>query len=299
MSTAFVATFVAAPSRPTLSDAFLARAAQAAPAGATAAWLDHGVAADLVFETSEEIAATRTRLEQAAREAEADVILQPLATRAKRLLVADMDSTLIGQECIDELAAAIGIGERVAAITERAMRGEIEFEGALRERVGLLASLPLSTIGEVLEKRITLNPGARALVATMRARGGYVAIVSGGFTPFTGEIARRLGADEHRANQLVVEADRLTGRVIEPILGANAKLEALHEISAQLGLTRAQTMGVGDGANDLPMLAASGLGIAYRAKPKVAAAADARVDHGDLTALLYAQGVARSEFAPT
>ena len=169
----------------------------------------------------------RARLEAVAREAQADVIVQPLATRAKRLLVADMDSTLIGQECIDELAAAIGIGPRVAAITERAMRGEIEFEGALRERVGLLANLPISTIAEVLENRITLNPGAKALVATMRARGGYVAIVSGGFTPFTGEIARRLGADEHRANRLAIEGDKLTGKVIEPILGANAKLVAL------------------------------------------------------------------------
>ncbi len=152
-------------------------------------------------------------------------------------------------------------------------------------------------IDDVLAKRITLNPGAKALVATMRARGGYVAIVSGGFTPFTGEIARRLGADEHRANRLAVEGDRLTGQVIEPILGANAKLEALREISARLGLAGTETMGVGDGANDLPMLGAAGLGVAYRAKPKVAAAADARIEFSDLTTLLYAQGIDRSEFA--
>jgi phosphoserine phosphatase len=208
-----------------------------------------------------------------------------------------MDSTLIGQECIDELAAAVGIGPHVAAITERAMRGEIEFEGALRERVGLLAELPLTVINDVLAKRITLNPGAKELVATMRSRGGYVAIVSGGFTPFTGEIARRLGADEHRANRLATDGGKLSGSVIEPILGANAKLEALREISARLGLNRGQTMGVGDGANDLPMLGATGLGVAYRAKPKVAAAADARIDHADLTALIYAQGIKRSEFA--
>ncbi len=153
------------------------------------------------------------------------MIVQPTETRVKRLLVADMDSTLIGQECIDELAAAVGIGPRVAEITERAMRGELDFEGALRERVGLLADLPIAVIDELLARRITLNPGAKTLVATMRGRGGYVAIVSGGFTPFTGEIARRLGADEHRANRLAVEGDRLTGKVIEPIHGANAKLE--------------------------------------------------------------------------
>jgi len=295
-SPAFVATFVVAASRPTLSDAFLQRAAQVSGATGTR-WLGAGVAADLFFFSDGDIAAVRERLEALAREAQADVIVQPLVTRAKKLLVADMDSTLIGQECIDELAAAIGIGPHVAAITERAMRGEIEFEVALRERVGLLANLPLSVIDEVLGQRITLNAGAKTLVATMRARGGYVAIVSGGFTPFTGEIARRLGAHEHRANVLAVEGDKLTGKVIEPILGASAKLEALEDISAKLGLSRDQTMGVGDGANDLPMLGASGLGIAYRAKPKVAAAAAARVDHADLTALLYAQGLKREEFA--
>jgi phosphoserine phosphatase len=207
-----------------------------------------------------------------------------------------MDSTLIGQECVDELAAAIGVGPQVQAITERAMRGEIEFEGALRERVGLLADLPLSVIDEVLSNRITLNPGAKALVATFRALGGYVAIVSGGFTPFTGEIARRLGADEHHANRLAVRSGKLTGKVIEPILGANAKLAVLRDISAKRGLSEPQTMAVGDGANDLPMLGASGLGIAYRAKPKVAAAAAARVNHADLTALLFAQGFCRGDF---
>ena len=294
-SSAFVATFVVAPSRPTLSDALLKSAAQVA--GATGVrWLDPRVALDVFFE-AESLAPVRGRLEALAREESADVIVQPVATREKKLLVADMDSTLIGQECIDELAAAIGIGPRVAGITERAMRGEIEFEGALRERVGLLAGLPLDVIDEVLRNRITLNAGAKTLAATMRARGAHVAIVSGGFTPFTSEIARRLGAHEHRANRLETVGEKLTGRVIEPILGADAKLEALKDISARLGLSREQTMGVGDGANDLPMLGASGLGIAYRAKPKVAAAAHARVDHADLTALLYTQGIGREEFA--
>jgi phosphoserine phosphatase len=293
-SPAFVATFVVAPSRPTLSDAFLAGAAQGFD-GPQTRWLDAGVAADLFFST-DDLATARARLQALAADAQADVIVQPVATRQKKLLIADMDSTLIGQECIDELAAALGIGPHVAAITERAMRGEIEFEGALRERVGLLADLPVSAIDDVLRHRITLNAGAKTLAATMRERGGYVAIVSGGFTPFTGEIARRIGAHEHRANRLAIKAEKLTGKVIEPILGANAKLEALRDISARLGLSREETMGVGDGANDLPMLAASGLGVAYRAKPKVAAAADARIDHADLTALLYAQGVSRSDF---
>jgi phosphoserine phosphatase len=296
-SPAFVATFVAAPSRPTLSDAFLASAAQVVRATETR-WLDAGIAADVFFSEGE-IQAVRARLDALAQERQADVIVQPVATRAKKLVIADMDSTLIGQECIDELAGAIGIGPRVADITERAMRGEIEFEGALRERVALLANLPISVIDEVLRDRITLNAGAKTLAATMRARGGYFAIVSGGFTPFTGEIARRIGAHEHRANTLEIDGERLTGRVVEPILGADAKLEALRDISGKLGAAPEQTMAVGDGANDLPMLRASGLGVAYYAKPKVAAAADARIRHADLTALLYAQGILRSEFVST
>jgi len=293
-SPAFVATLVVDPARPTLSDAFLARAAQALPGRVGWRWLDPGIAADLYFDGE---ADARALLAPLAAEALADVVIQPTATRAKRLLVADMDSTLIGQECIDELAAAAGVGGYVAGITERAMRGEVPFEAALRERVALLADLPSRIIEELLATRITLNPGARALVATMRARGGFAAIVSGGFTPFTGAIARRLGADEHRANRLEIVDGRLTGKVREPILGADAKLVALRELTARLGLARHETLAVGDGANDLPMLAAAGLGVAFRAKPKVAAAARARVDHSDLTALLYVQGIARSEFA--
>ena len=207
-----------------------------------------------------------------------------------------MDSTLIGQECVDELAAFAGVGDRVAAITERAMRGEVAFAPALRERAALLADLPESVIGEVLKERITLNRGARTLVQTMRANGAYVAIVSGGFRQFTGAIRERLGADEDRANVLGIEGGKLTGKVIEPILGQDAKLDALKAIAAAMGLTLDETLAVGDGANDLPMLQAAGLGVAYRAKPKVAAGADARVEHTDLCALLYAQGFARKDF---
>ena len=294
-SPAFVATLVVDPARPTLSDAFVERAAQALPGFVERRWLDPGIAVDLYFDGAD----ARTFLAPLAAEARFDIIVQPTATRAKRLLVADMDSTLIGQECIDELAAAAGVGAHVAGITERAMRGEIPFDGALRERVALLADLPQRIIEELLATRITLNPGARVLVATMRARGGFAAIVSGGFTRFTGAIAEKLGADEHRANRLEIADDRLTGRVLEPILGADAKLAALRELTARLGLARHETLGVGDGANDLPMLAEAGLGVAYRAKPKVAAGAHARVDHSDLTALLYAQGIARSQFVGT
>jgi phosphoserine phosphatase len=207
-----------------------------------------------------------------------------------------MDSTLIGQECVDELAAFAGVGDRVAAITERAMRGEVAFAPALRERAALLADLPESVIGEVLKERITLNRGARTLVQTMRANGAYVAIVSGGFRQFTGAIRERLGADEDRANVLVIEGAKLTGKVVEPILGQDAKLDALKAIAAAMGAPLDDTLAVGDGANDLPMLQGAGLGVAYRAKSKVAAGADACVVHTDLSALLYAQGFARKDF---
>ena len=251
-------------------------------------WLSPGEAADLVFEGE------AVDLAQAA--AGFDLFVQPLAARDKKLLVADMDSTLIGQECIDELAKVAGIGERVAAITERAMRGELDFAGALRERVGLLEGLDLSVIDSLLAERITLTPGAKTLAATFRARGGYFAIVSGGFVPFTGAVASWLGADEHRANRLEAEAGRLTGRVAEPIQGADAKLRALRELRGRLSLPASAVLAVGDGANDLPMLAEAGLGVAYRAKPKVAAAAHARVEQGDLTALLFAMGIAKADF---
>jgi phosphoserine phosphatase len=294
MSSVLVATLIANPLNAPLSEATVDRAAQALNGIERRRWLDEGVAADLVF--TGDLKARRAALEGALAQEPIDIIVQPLAHRRKRLLVADMDSTLIGQECIDELADVVGVGVRVAAITERAMRGEVAFAPALRERVALLAGLPETVIGEVLKERITLNPGARTLVQTMRANGAYVAIVSGGFRQFTGAIRERLGADEDRANAFIIEGGKLTGKVIEPILGQDAKLAALKGIAASMGLTLGDTLAVGDGANDLPMLQAAGLGVAYRAKPKVAAAADARIEHTDLAALLYAQGFARTDF---
>jgi phosphoserine phosphatase len=204
---------------------------------------------------------------------------------------------MIGQECIDELAAHAGFRAQVAAITERAMRGEIVFEPALRERVAVLKGLPASVVDEVIATRIVPTPGGRALVATMRANGAYTCLVSGGFTLFTGRIGAMLGFDENRANTLVIgPGDRLAGLVEEPILGREAKLATLNELRQRLGLGREDTMAIGDGANDIPMIEAAGLGVAYHGKPAVAEAAAARIDHGDLTALLYAQGYSRTEF---
>jgi phosphoserine phosphatase len=212
------------------------------------------------------------------------------------LFVADMDSTMIAQECIDELADYAGLKAHVAAITERAMRGEIAFEPALRERVALLEGLPIAVVEEVIQKRITLTPGARTLVATMRRNGAYTCLVSGGFTLFTARVAAMIGFDEHRGNTLEVRDGKLTGRVAEPVLGREAKRATLVELRDRLGLAPNETLAAGDGANDLAMIEAAGLGVAYRAKPKVAAAAHARIDHGDLMALLYLQGYARKQF---
>ena len=294
MSSVLVATLVADPSKEPLSEATVDRAAQALRGVERRRWLDEGVAADLVF--TGDLRAKRAALEESLSGDAIDIIVQPLAHRRKRLLVADMDSTLIGQECVDELADVAGVGGRVATITERAMRGEVAFAPALRERVALLTGMSETVIQDVLKDRITLNRGARTLVQTMRANGAYVAIVSGGFRQFTRAIRERIGADEDRANTLVIEEGKLTGEVIEPILGEGAKLGALKEIAAAMGVGLDDTLAVGDGANDLPMLQAAGLGAAYRAKRKVAAGADARVEHTDLAALLYAQGFERKDF---
>ena len=293
-SSVLVATLIADPERAPLRDARIDRAALALGGIERRRWLDEDAAADLVL--TGDLEATRAALAAHFAGEPVDVIVQPLEGRAKALLVADMDSTLIGQECVDELAALAGVGARVAAITMRAMRGEIEFEPALRERVALLKGLDESVIDELLASRITLNPGARTLAQTMRARGARVVVVSGGFRPFTSAVAARIGADAGSVNTLRSEGGRLTGEVDEPILGREAKRAALIDIAADMGIALGETLAVGDGANDLAILAAAGLGVAYRAKPEVAAAAHARVDHADLTALLYAQGVARKDF---
>jgi phosphoserine phosphatase len=225
-----------------------------------------------------------------------DLVVQKTKGRVKRMLLADMDSTMIQQECIDELADEAGVGARVKDITARAMNGELDFEGALRERVGLLKGLDAGVIDRVLDTRITFMPGGRELLATMRGAGAYAALVSGGFTAFTAKVAAELGFDENRANTLNVAGGQLDGTVGEPILGREAKVAALKEISARLGLAHADVMAVGDGANDLGMLGLAGAGVALHAKPSVAAECDIRINHGDLSALLFIQGYARSEF---
>ncbi|NAZ37600.1 phosphoserine phosphatase SerB [Rubellimicrobium sp. CFH 75288] len=226
-----------------------------------------------------------------------DLLPAPAGGRRKRVLLADMDSTIIGQECIDELAAEAGVGERVAAITARAMAGELGFEGALRERVALLAGLPEETVARVLATRIALAPGARTLVATMARDGARCVLVSGGFLSFARPVAAWAGFHEARANTLLAEDGRLTGRVAEPILGREAKAQTLSEVTASLGLGPRDALAAGDGANDLGMLGLAGLGVAVHAKPAVQARCRLRVNHADLSALLFLQGYARADFA--
>ncbi len=258
-------------------------------------WLAEGEAAEAPVAAGtapQAVAALRQRL----RSRPIDICLVPAANRQKRLLIADMDSTIIEQECVDELAEAAGIGDEIRAITARAMRGELVFEDALRERIALLAELSEDVIARVIAERITYRPGGRSLVATMRAHGAFTAIVSGGFTQFTAAVAQTCGFDLHRANELLIAEGRLTGKVKEPILGRDAKVTALDTLTREQGITPADAVAVGDGANDVAMLRAAGLGVAMHAKPVAREAADAVIDHGDLTALLYLQGYARSEW---
>jgi phosphoserine phosphatase len=292
---AFVATLVANPSNPVLTAALAEEAAAAVDASGLY-WLADGVACDIALKDGANPDWQEALLRGVIGDAPIDVIVQNAETRRKKLLIADMDSTMIGQECIDELAAEVGLKDKVAAITARAMNGEIAFEPALTERVALLKGLPLSVVGDVIEKRITLTPGGPELVATMKAKGYYTALVSGGFTVFTGPIAATLGFDENRANILLEKDGHLTGAVAEPILGKQAKVDALVEITTRLGISTADALAVGDGANDLGMLHLAGAGVALHAKPMVSAQVKIRIDHADLTALLYIQGYRKTDF---
>lgn len=289
----FTVSLLTSPETPVL-DRMTVESLRNAWGGGEARWLDPGVAAEFDLGRVPE---NRWQVWEGLQSLRIDMAVQAAEGRRKRLLIADMDSTMIRQECIDELADEAGVGKYVAAITARAMNGELDFEAALRERVFLLRNLPASAIDRVIRDRISLMPGGPALVATMRAGGAHAALVSGGFTDFTSRIAAVLGFDEHRANTLIIEDGVLIGAVDEPILGKEAKLQALNEITARLGVTPAEAIAVGDGANDLPMLLAAGCGVALHAKPTVQAQCDIRVNHGDLTALLYLQGYTREEFA--
>jgi phosphoserine phosphatase len=292
-----VATLIGPPNA--LDSALLERAQAMLPGATTPTRLGIG-AADILF--TPKAGADQRKLADDLRATMAgpvDVVVQAATGRRKKLFLADMDSTMIGQECIDELADYAGLKDRVAAITERAMRGEIAFAPALRERVALLKGLPVSVIEEVLQHRIKLTKGARRLVATMRANGARTCMVSGGFTLFTNRIAAMIGFDETRANTLtIIDGHKLAGSVAEPIFGRDGKRAALIELRQELGLTKQETMAIGDGANDIDMIVEAGLGVAYHAKPALAQAAAARIDHADLTALLYVQGYQDEDFVP-
>jgi phosphoserine phosphatase len=292
---AFVATLIAHPSNPVLDPA-LAEQAESAVKSSGLYWLADGIACDIALHDDEDAKDAETKLRAVIGDHPIDLVVQQAETRRKRFLIADMDSTMIGQECIDELADVVGLKDKVATITARAMNGEIAFEPALRERVALLKGLPISVVDDVIAKRITLTSGGPELIATMKAKGFYAALVSGGFTVFTSRIAATLGFDENRANILIEKDGILTGEVAEPILGKQAKVDALLDISEKLGITPEDVIAVGDGANDLGMLEIAGSGVALHAKPSVAAQAKMRIDHGDLTALLYIQGYRKSDF---
>lgn len=295
-----VATLVSDPIQPVLDAALLTRIAAILPESGLPCWLDEGVAADIFFtprgSDKNDLRGLTAALRDRLGDTPIDVIVQPTIYRRKRLFVADMDSTMIGQECLDELADCIGMKPIFSKITEAAMRGEIAFEPALQQRIALLAGLDIAAIDMILAKRITLTPGGRTLVATMRANGAVTALVSSGLTVFTRPIAARLGFDMVYGNILLIEDGKFSGRIAEPILGHAAKRTTLEQLRDAYGLMPAETLAVGDGANDLDMLEAAGLGVAFRGKPLVAARAHARIDHGDLTALLYAQGFSREAF---
>ena len=290
---AYVLSMIANPAEPVIDGDCIARFEKLFPHDVLSE-LAPGVAYDIAMEEADEsvlLAANGAR-----QDIPMDINILPTEHRRKRLLVADMDSTIIEQECIDELADVAGKRAEISAITERAMRGELEFESALSARVAMLQGLPASALEEVFEKRITIMPGARTLVATMNAMGAITALVSGGFHFFTDRVAKAVGFQTSQANELLIEDGAVSGRVATPVLGRSAKQNALLRLAGAHEIALEETLAVGDGANDLAMLNRAGLGVAFRAKPAVAEAAQARINHSDLTALLYLQGIPQSEF---
>ncbi len=289
----FIATLLADPKAANL-EAVTVTSLRNAWGGGEVRWLAPGIAAEFPIDRMPE---NRWQVWDDLQKLGFDLVVQSAEGRKKKMLLADMDSTMIQQECIDELADVAGVGAQVSAITARAMNGELDFEGALTERLGLLTGLPESVIGRVISERITFMPGGHDLLRTMKANGAYCALVSGGFTAFTGHVAETLGFDENRANVLGIKDGKLTGVPVLPILGREAKVQAFLEISERLKLAHSEVMAVGDGANDLGMLQLAGAGVALHAKPSVAAQCEIRINHGDLSALLYIQGYAVGNFA--
>lgn len=286
----FMATLIA---RPGALEPVLVESLRNAWGGGEALWLSPDEAAEFPLQT---IPTNRWDVWAELQRQQVDLVIQRAEGRRKKMVLADMDSTMIEQECIDELADVAGVGDHVKDITARAMNGELDFEGALIERVALLKGLDASVIDKVLATRITYMPGGKTLLATMKANGAHCVLVSGGFTAFTAKVADDLGFDENRANTLLIEEGKLTGDVARPILGRAAKVQALEEITARLGIAEADVIAVGDGANDLGMLGRAGSGVALHAKPSVAEQCDIRINHGDLTALLFLQGYTSNSF---
>ena len=291
-----VATLISHPAARRLTRPLATMASQAVGASSIS-WLGENAACDLALPEGMSRKEAAGALGEKLVSQPIDIVVHDASARRKKILLADMDSTMIDQECIDELADEVGLKEHVAAITARSMNGEIAFEPALRERVALMKGLELSIVDRIVRDRLTLASGGRALVQTMRKNGAWTALVSGGFDVFTSKIAERLGFHEHRANRLMVADGRLTGEVAEPILGRAAKAEALSDIAIKHDANPKDVLAVGDGANDLDMIQIAGMGVALHAKPAVAAEAKIRIDHGDLTALLYLQGYREDEFA--